>query len=622
MAHDYRREIDGLRGVAVGAVVAFHAGIAGFSWGFWGVDVFFVISGYLISGIILRELNGDRFVFVDFWARRVRRLVPAAGFTVLGTLAAVVVIGSPLEWLTASSDAIFASTWMLNASLGLREVHYFDANADVRPLLHFWSLAVEEQFYLVWPVLLVLGSRLLRCPRLVIVVVFVATLALSVFFSTSHPNMAFFLTPFRMWELALGAIAGFVVVPPHRRPLAGVAGLVVFVGGIVLLSPTTAIPGVLTLLPTTATALWLNIGMDWPGARLLASRPFVVVGGLSYSLYLYHWPVLVLLRPLAGPSAAATSALLTLALALAWLSRRFVEQPLRFHPALVSSTWRTLLVGVLVIGVSVGSALLVRWVTPLALRRPEIVRLQAVRKDAVSLDGCDGPAGCQLRDGAGPTVLVLGDSHAMQWTRAVVGAAEARDVRVVYAGRSACPGVPVATTRPSRRDPVFAACRAFHDRIPQILEAVAPSAVVVANFEGYVEEGAILAEDEDKAIDAVVDAHRSLFAALKARGIGRIYVADNPSAFEDPVRCIARGGRGCEVVLDDRRHSLRSAVRAAAAHAGAVIVDATALACPDGRCPIKLGGVDVWRDRHHLTGSFARGQAMHFERALEAALEY
>lgn len=623
---NHRPEIDGLRAVAVSSVVAYHAGIDGFSWGFWGVDVFFVISGYLITGIILRDIGSGGFRLADFWARRVRRLVPAAGVVIAATLGAVVVVGSPLEWLMSSSDAAFASTWAINLSLGLRAVSYFDADAEMRPFLHFWSLAVEEQFYVLWPLLLLAASRLgRRGPHVVIVAIAIGSFALAARFSASSPNLAFFLLPFRMWELALGAIAGFVVVPARLRQPAGLVALVGFAVGVSLLTPTTALPGTLTLLPVLATAIWVNIGPEWAGGRVLETRPFVFIGRISYSLYLWHWPVLVLGRPLVGPGAMPTVVLVGTAVVLAALTQRFVETPVRFHRMLVSSPARSLAAGGLIIALTLVGAFALRRAAPSAMREPRLAALQAVRKDVVAHDDCDDDDGCTLKPGSGPTILVLGDSHAMQWTPAVIAAADVvgADARVVYAGRSACPALSLRTSRPSRRDPIFAACAAFQERIPTVLQRLRPAVVVIANFEGYVEDHAIVAADEDAAIVAVAAAHRRLFAEVAQQGATAVFVFDNPSAFEDPIRCVARRpgrqGGDCEPIIDTGRDALRGAVARETAAAHVVVIDATALACPDRRCSLSLNDVAVWRDRHHLTGAFARSSGPVFAKAFACA---
>ena len=619
MTPGHRPEIDGLRAVAVCAVVMFHAGSTAFTWGFWGVDVFFVLSGYLITGIIRREIEAGTFSIATFWARRVRRLVPAAGVTILGTLCACFFLGSPFEWAMVSSDAAFAALWGLNLSLGLREVPYFDADAEVRPLLHFWSLALEEQFYLVWPMLLAGVARVARrAVAPAVAVVAAVSFAMSARYSTIWPEPAFFLLPFRAWELAIGALAGMVVVENQSlRRLCGWLGLVLAIIGVSLLTNTTPIPGALSALPVFATALWVVAGRGWMGGALLASRPFVVVGGLSFGLYLWHWPVLVLGRPVLGDSLSATCLLLCFVFALAALSYRFVEVPIRFHPRLVASVKASLAVGVFFVAVDLGAAGALRVAGRTKASSASLQALQAIRKDVAAFDACDDDDGCEVRPGAGQTVLVLGDSHAMQWVPAIVEAAAAGDWRVVYAGRSACPGLDVHTARPSRRDSVFGACKAFQARLDGIIQRTAPAAVVMANADGYLEEGAIVTTGATAA-DVLAEANRTRVAQLRDREIGVVLVLDHPLALEDPVRCRARGAESCAPRVDVRREPWRAMLRAAAARA--VLVDATALMCTDGVCPLVRGGVDVWRDRGHVTGAFSRSQSGVFKAAIEQAL--
>jgi peptidoglycan/LPS O-acetylase OafA/YrhL len=317
-------------------VLLFHLGVPGFGGGFVGVDVFFVISGYLITRLVLGELEGERFSFSRFYARRARRLFPALFATLLATLVAGAILLAPphLEELALSLvHALFSLSNVFFWSL----TGYFDGAATTKPLLHTWSLGVEEQFYLVWPVALMAAYRWRRRAGVLALaaIVGVASFAAAELVVGNHPDAAFYLTPFRMGELALGALALFaerrVRCTGAARELATAAGLALVVWSIVELTPEGRFPGLAALLPCVGTALVIVAGRGALAGALLANRPAVSLGLVSYSLYLVHWPLLVFVRYVTGeelsPGRAALLGVVSIAIATA--SGRFVERPFR-----------------------------------------------------------------------------------------------------------------------------------------------------------------------------------------------------------------------------------------------------------------------------------------------------
>lgn len=346
----YRPEIDGLRAVAVLSVVFFHAKL-GFSGGFVGVDIFFVISGYLITTLVLRDLERGQFSMVDFWERRARRIMPALAVLVLAVLVGsyFVLLPEDLRMLgrSAAAQAVFAANFFFYSRAG----DYFAGAAEEMPLLHMWSLAVEEQFYLVFPMLLFLVFKLpaLRSRgRLILVfgVIFILSLIVGIFQTAMQPLAAFYLLPARAWELLAGSLLAFV--PFHWNPAKRLlresfsyAGLLLIGFAVFSYSDEVPFPGVAALLPCLGTVLiiWAN-GAALAGppepvplttlGRLLASRPVVFIGLISYSLYLWHWPVLVLTDYWMLEKPWWSRVLLVLAsFILAIFSWRFVETPFR-----------------------------------------------------------------------------------------------------------------------------------------------------------------------------------------------------------------------------------------------------------------------------------------------------
>ncbi len=334
----YRADIDGLRAVAVVAVLLFHAGIPGFAGGFVGVDVFFVISGFLITSIIARQLERGQFTFAGFYVRRMRRIFPALFTTVLvtGIVAGFFFLPSDFRSLGASiaATAGFASNILFWA-----QADYFDAPAELKPLLHTWSLSIEEQFYLAFPGLLVLLWRMNpRDRRRIVAGLAVASFLVGLVATRKEPQAAFYLLPSRAWELLTGSLLALSPTPtlsPAVSRGAGWLGLCLIILAVAALDARTPFPGFAALLPTMGAALVIGAGgMDRLGAsKLLGSLPFTTVGRLSFSLYLWHWPVLSLMRYALARELEASETLAALAasIVLAILSWRLVEEPFR-HP--------------------------------------------------------------------------------------------------------------------------------------------------------------------------------------------------------------------------------------------------------------------------------------------------
>ncbi len=332
----YRRDIDGMRALAVLAVVLFHAYPRTVTGGFVGVDVFFVISGFLISGLIFDDLDRGRFSLAGFYARRIRRIFPALLLVLTATLAYGFVVLLPVELAALGEQTAGGAGFVANLLLW-RDAGYFDRAAVTKPLLHLWSLGVEEQFYIVWPVALWALHRARLPPLACILAAAGVSFAVNVVLSVSDPTADFYSPVTRLWELAAGAALALrrEMLPARGRDWASVAGLAVIVGCVAGFDPGMAFPGWPALLPVGATVLLIAAGPG-PGAVVnrvvLSNRVAVGIGLISYPLYLWHWPLIAyahVLRGGRGPRELVALGLIGASLVLAWLTWRLVEQPVR-----------------------------------------------------------------------------------------------------------------------------------------------------------------------------------------------------------------------------------------------------------------------------------------------------
>lgn len=433
----YRPDIDGLRAVAVLSVMLYHFGIDAFPGGFTGVDVFFVISGYLITSIIHREMLAGQFSFANFYRRRVRRIAPALAAVLLASTVAASFLLMPRH-LTAFGESAAASGLGIANIYFLHNTGYFDRVAEDLPLLHMWSLAIEEQFYLVWPVLLLALSiwrkSFTRNAIIALGTLILASFAWAEFVLARAQEDAFFLPHLRAWELALGALVA--LLPDIRSRLLGEAlaalGLALIAWGVFALSADSPFPGHNALYPCIGAALvvWRKTGPT-QAARLLAISPAVRIGLISYSLYLWHWPILVFFRAWnngMAPEGIETLALIALSLAVSTLSWLYIEQPFRRPARRVSLPWPAALAGL-------GAAVLAGGSVALAAGMPSRIPAD-LRPIEAYLDYARPPVPasvCNFRNddwrdekspclsglNGRPRALVIGDSHAGHYVAAL-----------------------------------------------------------------------------------------------------------------------------------------------------------------------------------------------------------
>ena len=395
---EFRPDIEGLRAVAVLAVVLFHADVPGVGGGFVGVDVFFVISGFLITGLLWREVSGTGTVRLrNFYGARARRLLPGSATVGVITMVGSAALLPPLLVGPVMKDGIASALYVSNYRFIAEGVDYF-ANHTPSPFQHYWSLGVEEQFYLVWPTLIIGTTWLVRHARrrttkaqvtpsqrpFLVLLTLVAALsfALSLAATYESPTVAFFALPTRAWQLAVGGLIALTAghwrrLPPRSAALTAWAGLALILLACTQFSATTLYPGTAALLPTLGAALVIGVGCAAPAegcGRVLALPLMRAIGRISYPWYLWHWPLLVLIPALLGhPLGLAARVAAALASGgLAVLTLRFIENPLRFADLLRRSAWASLALGGVstAVAVCVGMALMVSVPAPIGHGQP------------------------------------------------------------------------------------------------------------------------------------------------------------------------------------------------------------------------------------------------------------
>lgn len=438
----YRPEVDGLRAVAVLPVIFFHAGFGAFGGGFVGVDVFFVISGFLITRILVDEFEAGRFSIGAFYERRARRILPAL-FVMLALCVPVAWALLPPSAMTAFSDSLAAVALFSSNILFWRQSGYFDTAAELKPLLHTWSLAVEEQYYILFPIVLAAVYRFNR--RLLVpllVAGFVLSLALAEWLVHRRPGAAFFLLPTRGWELLLGALAAVLGARLQAGPMASnllsAAGLGMIAAAVFFFSRSTPTPGLLTLLPTAGAALVLlyaGARGSWAG-WILSRRPAVWIGLISYSAYLWHQPLLVFFRyATPGPMGLGRTWIAIVgALVLGYLSWRFVEMPIRDRKKVAKRAIAamglagTTLVGAVGVAGHVSNGFLdLRSADPRFVRDAALQRERADRQKLIRAGSCHFDENLPIAEFIGRWNCTSGDENLVDSRIAVFGDSHAAD---------------------------------------------------------------------------------------------------------------------------------------------------------------------------------------------------
>jgi peptidoglycan/LPS O-acetylase OafA/YrhL len=643
----YRADIEGLRAVAILLVIAAHAKMPWLAGGFVGVDVFFVLSGYLITGLLVQEIRDTGGLrLMAFYARRLRRLLPALLLMLVGTSVAAMVLLAPFEQREQVDAAGAASLWLSNMFFAVSQLDYFGPSADTNLFLHTWSLGVEEQFYLVWPalVLFLLGAwrwqgfrkdwSSLR-PGLAVIVV--SCLALSIYWTYTQPALAFYSMPSRAWQFGLGALTFLLRV--KREPsdegatasrtihLLGWAGLVMILTAALLLDSHTPYPGGWAVLPALGTACVLYAGAHGGVGRMLSLRPMQSIGSVSYAWYLWHWPVLLLGATLVNmhdPLQVLGLVLLSLAFAVA--SRQLVENPVRRNPCLLRRPTLALVGGLAVMAGAYFMTTQWQLQTDDWVRRPDQRRFSRANGDVPKLYAKDCDSGfngdrvkvCKFGDEhAAHTALVVGDSIALQWFPALVSNYARPGWRLLVITKSACPMVDVPFFyQPLGRE--FTECERWRSSALAYAIALKPDVLILGSGTFYDFTPAQWMSGTHRVLGRVADA---------ATGGVFLMLASPTLPFDGPAclsraswrpRFLARFG-DCTTVATKRSDDIDALVRRAAERYPQVhVVDMRDAVCPGQICRAARDGMIVFRDAQHLTASFAGTLSQSLARELQS----
>jgi peptidoglycan/LPS O-acetylase OafA/YrhL len=684
----FRPDIEGLRAVAVVAVVLFHAGVPGIGGGFVGVDVFFVISGFLITGMLSREvISTGKVALVRFYGARARRLLPAGCTVLIATAIASVTLLPRMQAREVLGDELASALYVGNYRFALHGTDYLNADAAPSPFQHYWSLGVEEQFYLLWPALIIstawiVHRRSSRAPAsstvpfmLVLAIVAAASFAISLAWTRTLPPWAFFSLPTRAWELAAGGMvalsaAGWRRLPQPSAAIAGAAGMTLILIACTQLGEKIPYPGTAALAPVLGTALMIVAGGVAPGqgvSRFLSLAPMRAIGRLSYSWYLWHWPVLLLAPPLLGHPLGLAERLVAAAVsgALAALTLVFIENPVRFATPLRTSGARSLVLGGALTAAAVCAGLVLLMLNPVPVGHgaaatavtitapdsttpsaspSEAAVQQATEqvqaavaasatthevpsnlspsladapgdKPSVFLNGCVrswrevGQDECASGDPASPTTVALvGDSHAAMWSPAFEQIAGQRHWRLETLGKVTCPLQDLSPISSPYLGREYTECEQWRGQVMSRLRAERPRLIVLSMSRRYGADFGFTSYDP-----AWFDSLTRLVAQLRGVGSKVLVLGPIPDPHSTVPTCVSSHLDDATVCSPQRSLAVNDgaiATEAAATTAGGgQYADITELFCTAQRCPVIVGDNLVYRDDNHVTIEYAQAVA-------------
>ena len=606
-------QIQGLRALAALLVTIFHARLV--PGGFIGVDIFYVISGYLITGLILREIEQTGSLDLNaFYQRRIKRLLPTSVFVLFITAIVGMFVLPAITRDALGRDLFAAAAYISNYLFAWWQNDYQNLNATPSPFIHYWSLAVEEQFYVVWPILLLLLARYGR--RAIfwgISITTVLSLLLSVYQTQTSPIWAFYSLPTRAWELGVGALLLFVPNKVWRNrfiPWLGVIGIAIATFNF---DENTAFPGVNAVLPVFATALLIGSISIWPRAfnDLSNNRISQWLGSISYPLYLWHWPALVLPSSALGRPLRIRERLfcILLTVVLAHLTSKFIEQPLRHKKIegkkvylfFVATTITSLVAG-LIISATSSSMISVKG-TNYKFNLIDVMEKPAVYGDDCHVNYGETKSGyCTYGDKKSDRTLVLyGDSHAAQWFPALEQIALERGYKLISLTKSACPAVDAPREDQGAFKNVH--CEKWRQNSIARIKTIHPDAVITSSFQYFTPPSGF--PSKSRWWD---DGQRRLLSELRGSSNHLIYISDTPRPLRDIPNCLAsRDSHSCDSTEKTRNVIIN----------GFEEIDPTPWLCTS-YCPAIKDGYVVYRDASHISVAASLALKPELEKALLA----
>ncbi|MCP5143697.1 MAG: acyltransferase [Gammaproteobacteria bacterium] len=627
----FRADIQGLRAIAILSVIGAHAGVPGMAGGFVGVDVFFVISGYLITGLLLAELRGTQTIaWGAFILRRLRRLLPALVVMLGCSLAAAAVLLLPGEVIQMTASSTFAATWSSNLYFANATADYFAALAGRDLFIHTWSLGVEEQFYLAWPLLLLIAARLRASLPSTFMVVVVAGFAACCWLTWQAPLHAFYQMPARMWEFAVGASlvvarreASSWIQAILSRRMTTSTGLLLIGTGVVWLHEGIPYPGVAVLLPVAGTALVIGgHTVSGPTNRLLSHRLMIWLGDRSYSWYLWHWPCLMLWRTIEpGAPAWQTALVVAASLALADLSYRWVELPF-WKGRLHQLAPRTIVAcaSLAVVAIVTASALTLDYSSQ-RTSTAQNAYLEALGDlPAIYPRGCDGyidrayPDPCfDGNQSADRTVILFGDSIAAQWYSMLLSVFDQNIWRIIVFTKSSCAMVD--------EDYYFAkigrqydVCTQWRNAVIEDLHNYQPDIVIVGGDTRYGFTAEQWRGGTQRVVSRIAEVADSvlLMAALPSLDFFGPTCLARHAPRNDSLVAARQAAASCHTRVEGAEDRLVAGYQRDAITGldNVHLVDLSDMICPDRVCSaLSDDGIVVFRDDIHLTDTYVRHNA-------------
>jgi peptidoglycan/LPS O-acetylase OafA/YrhL len=605
-------QIQALRALAAGLVLIYHA--KWFDGGYIGVDIFYVISGFLITGILVRELDAKgRISLGAFYARRTKRLLPASFVVVIVTGVTALILLPVSMRQTLGKDLIAAATYISNFLFALWENDYQNLNSTPSPYIHFWSLAVEEQFYIFWPLFIFILFRIGKHRAVIygVLATFVGSFLFSLYLTERAPIWAFYILPTRAWELAAGALLVFLPELKKFRPLVALIAFVTICFATYLFDEATPFPGIAALAPVIATIFLLASRSQWPPVINLIAQSRVTqwLGAISYPLYLWHWPVLVIPAIYMGSDLnfVQTALLLGLTVLLAGLTHRYVETPMR-NATMSNRRVLRLATAATILSILLGLTTYTQYSNNISIGGGTTYSLDQIRSKPINNnDGCHihirqtvSPR-CEYGDiSSKKTIVLYGDSHAAQWLPALDLIGKKRGIKIVSLTKSACPSAEVIKELSSQYD--VDDCQAFRDSSVARINRIKPLAVILTGMQPFTAPYS----DED-ARPWWLAGETKVFNRIKSATQFPIYLTDTPLPQVDIPDCLVAGrGAACDTARPI----------AAEVAPGLIPINPTPWLCTD-TCPAVVDGIIAYRDKSHLTVEMSK----HLSRELEIALD-